>query len=159
MHPSTGPIRGGLLMLGAMSLLSMGCGPDRNDAFGPVPHGVAPAGGTAVNGIEREWVIGLDIADVKAGPITFTMKNTGTVTHEMLFVRTDLPVGSFPVDHSTGLFDEDASATKVFTEISEFEPGQTKSLTVNLPAGTYQLVCNLAKHYTSGMAVTFKVHA
>ncbi len=57
-----------------------------------------------MNGIERAWVDGIDLDRVKAGPVTFTFKNIGTQTHEMLVVKTDLPVGGLPVDPITRKF-------------------------------------------------------
>jgi plastocyanin len=135
-----------------------GCAADRDDSLGPdVPRGVAPAGGTAVNGLEREWKVLVDLDQVAAGPVTFTFKNTGTVIHEMLVVKTDIPAGGLPVDPATQRFSEESDAYEVVDEIPEYEVGETKSLTLDLEPGSYQLVCNLPGHYKNGMSTAFEV--
>ena len=35
-------------------------------------------------------------------------------------------------------------------EIGDIQPGQTKTLSLNLKAGHYALICNLAVHYKAG---------
>ena len=36
-------------------------------------------------------------------------------------------------------------------EVSELDPGQSGSLSLNLKSGTYMLLCNVAGHYKAGM--------
>lgn len=147
-----------MVIVAAVTLL-VGCAEDRNSAVGPdAPHGVAPPGGTAVNGIEREWAVVPDLNEVEAGPITFTFKNIGTVTHEMLVVKTDLPVGELPVDPVTNRFDEESPDWEVVDEIPEYEVGETKELTLDLEPGNYQLVCNIPTHYQNGMFAGLTVY-
>lgn len=147
-----------LVALAITGLIATGCGEDRNDVYAAQePHGQAPAGGTAVNGIERAWLVGIDLDHVKAGPVTFTFKNVGTQTHEMLVVRTDLAVGALPVDPITRRFNEESSEWQVIDEISEYEPGEVNDLTLELAPGKYQLVCNIEGHYQFGMATAFEV--
>lgn len=146
-----------LFVVATASLVS--CAEDRNDALGTeLPTGVAPAGGNAVNGLEREWAVAVDLDDVHAGPVTFTFKNVGTIVHEMLVVKTDLLVSRLPVDSDTDRFNEESESWEVIGEISEYQPGETKDLTVSLAPGSYQLVCNLPSHYGNGMATAFTVH-
>ncbi|MEX0847131.1 MAG: hypothetical protein WD023_05070 [Ilumatobacteraceae bacterium] len=141
-----------------VAVVLAGCGEDRDDSLGPsLPQGAAPPGGTAVNGIEEEWKVGVDLDSVPAGPVTFTFYNAGTIVHEMLVVRSDLAVGALPVDPGTGRFAEESDRWQVVDEIPEYAPGETKALTVTLEPGTYQLVCNIPSHYVSGMATGFTV--
>ena len=42
-------------------------------------------------------------------------------------------------------------------EIGNINAGHTKSLTVNLPPGTYTIMCNLPGHYVAGMHATIVV--
>ncbi len=147
-----------LVALVMSGLVATGCGEDRNDVYArQEPHGQAPPGGTAVNGIEKAWVVGIDVDQVQAGPVTFTFKNIGTQPHEMLVVKTDLPVGALPVDPTTHRFDEESPDWEVIDEISEYEPGEVKDLTLDLAPGNYQLVCNIERHYGNGMATAFVV--
>lgn len=83
-------------------------------------------------------------ASVTAGQVTFTVTNDGKVDHELVVVRTD-KVG---VDLLKG---GEADETGSVGEISEISAGETKAITLALPAGTYQLLCNLPGHYSAGM--------
>jgi plastocyanin len=148
----------GLACVVMAGLTLIGCGEDRNDALGKdAPKGVAPVGGTAVNGVEAEWSVQIDLASVKAGPVTFTFKNAGKIVHEMLIVKTDLPVGTMPVDPIEHRFNEESPQWEVVKEISEYDAGTTKALTLTLEPGNYQLVCNVPGHYANGMAAAFTV--
>ena len=144
--------------IGIIGLALTGCGADANDVLqGLAPSGVAPTGGSAVNGVLDEWSVRADAATVHAGPVTFTFRNTGTVIHEMLLTRTDIAPGRISVDPATNKFNEDDPASKVVDEISELDPGKTGSLTIDLAPGTYQLVCNVPGHYADGMYLSFTV--
>jgi uncharacterized cupredoxin-like copper-binding protein len=153
----------GLLMVGAMAMapLLVACGPDKNDALsatadvasgGPVP--TTPD--NKITGDEREYAIHVTAQKATAGKVTFTMTNYGTMTHEMLIVQTDIAPGKITVG-SDGRFNEDDPASKVVGEISEYDAGTTKTKTFDLPAGKYQLVCNIPNHYTQGMSIPFEV--
>jgi plastocyanin len=150
--------RGFIGALGFAGLVVSGCGPDPSDVLGALaPHGVAPSGGSAVNGLLDEWRVRADVNTVRAGPVLFTFANVGTQVHEMLVTRTDIAPGQIPVDAATNTFNEDDPASKVLDEISEFDPGKTGSVTINLAPGTYQLVCNVPAHYANGMSMAFTV--
>jgi uncharacterized cupredoxin-like copper-binding protein len=43
-------------------------------------------------------------------------------------------------------------------EVDDIEGGSTQSLTVNLDAGSYVLICNLPGHYGQGMLAGFTVN-
>ena len=145
-------------VLGFAGLVVSGCGADPSDALGALaPHGVAPSDGSAVNGLLDEWRVRADVTTVRAGPVLFTFENVGTQVHEMLVTRTDIAPGQIPVDAATNTFNEDDPASKVLDEISEFDPGKTGSVTINLAPGTYQLVCNVPGHYIKGMSMAFTV--
>jgi uncharacterized cupredoxin-like copper-binding protein len=94
---------------------------------------------------------------VPAGDITFTVKNTGTIDHEVVMLKTDtafdqLPVGTPDADK----VDESASVGE--TGDPALKPGETRSFTVKtMAAGKYVLVCNIAKHYAMGMRAPFTV--
>ena len=145
-------------VLGFAGLVVSGCGADPSDVLGVLtPHGIAPPGGSAVNGLLDEWRVRADVNSVRAGPVSFTFENNGTKVHEMLVTRTDIAPGRIPVDSATNTFNEDDPASKVLDEISEFDPGQTGTVTLNLTPGTYQLVCNVPGHYANGMSMRFTV--
>lgn len=135
-----------------MSLIAVGgCGDDADDTG----HTDTTDADEVVTGSVSEWAVDVDRDEVPAGAVTFTITNDGTVEHEFLVVRTDVPDGSIPVEES-GFSEEDESLV-VVNEIPEFAVGTTESLTLDLDAGAYQLVCNLPGHYESGMHTSFMV--
>lgn len=95
----------------------------------------APRPGASSNDIRgsvREWAVHVDHLQAVEGVVTFTVANEGTIDHEFLVVRTDLPAGEIPV--SDGRFSEDD--VEVIDEIPEYEPGETKTLSLDLQAGS-----------------------
>ena len=97
----------------------------------------------------------MDEASAPAGDLTFRIKNSGSIDHEFLVVKTALADGAIPVEG--GLFAEDQEGIQVVDEIPQFAAGRTEELTVTLDPGQYQLVCNLPGHYQAGMHTTFIV--
>jgi len=108
-----------------------------------------------VSGAVTEWSIDVDETTASAGDLTFRITNSGTIDHEFLVVKTDLPSGEIPVEG--GLFREDQEGIQVIDEIPQFSAGRTEELTLRLEAGQYQLVCNLPGHYQAGMHTNFVV--
>lgn len=139
------------------------CAPDPNDALSAADATEVSSGGQSsatpenlISGDVRQWAIHVTSDVAKEGKVTITMTNYGTITHEMLVVKTDVAPGQIKIG-ADGKFNEDDPAWTVVDEISEFEPGTTKAKTFDLVAGKYQLVCNIAKHYTNGMFIPFEV--
>ena len=81
-------------------------------------------------------------------------------------VKTDIPAAELPT-REDGAFDEEAEGVEVIGEIEEFDVGLTQSMTLDLEAGSYVLLCNLVEedegeteaHYQMGMWVPFEVTA
>jgi uncharacterized cupredoxin-like copper-binding protein len=91
-----------------------------------------------------------------AGGVTFKVTNDSKETvHEMLVFALAVPGAPLPYDAQTQRVDEETAGDK--GEVSELEPGQSGSLTLNLKPGTYLLVCNIAGHYEAGMWTEFTV--
>lgn len=87
---------------------------------------------------------------VAAGLVTLRVKSSGTIPHEMVVVPT----------HGTALTPGSAdtvSETGVVGALRKLPPGTTKLLTLNLPAGEYQLMCNFSGHFARGLHVPFSV--
>ena len=124
--------------------------------------GCAPDGDAAMQGLSntvtgslKEWEVDVDAGGAMAGPVTFTISNNGTIEHEFLVVKTDIPDGEIPVVDDK--FSEEGEGIEVIDEIEGFGKGETGTLTVDLQPGSYQLVCNIASHYAAGMHTTFVV--
>jgi uncharacterized cupredoxin-like copper-binding protein len=95
--------------------------------------------------------------NAKSGDVTFTVKNTGTIDHEVVVLKTDTPFDQLKVGESEAdKVDESTSVGE--TGDPALKPGETRSFTLTgLAAGNYVLVCNIAKHYGLGMRLAFKV--
>jgi len=105
-------------------------------------------------------------AAVAAGNVTFVVKNTGTIDHEMIVLKTDtafdkLPVvdgGDPPAPVTTGADKVDEGTKVGETGDPNLKAGETRTFTIkNMVAGKYVLVCNIAKHYGMGMRAAFNV--
>jgi uncharacterized cupredoxin-like copper-binding protein len=103
-----------------------------------------------ITGSVQEWAVGVSAHEAKAGDVTFTMKNAGTIAHEFIIVKTDFALGEIPLGDNNR-FDEEGEGVMVPGEIPEWEPGTTGTVTLKLDAGSYQLLCNIAGHYKNGM--------
>lgn len=108
-----------------------------------------------LTGTVREWAVNVSSSSANAGQVTFTITNEGTIGHEFLVVKTDIPDGEIPLDGDH--FSEEAEGIEVIDEIGEYAKETTETLTVDLTAGKYQLVCNLPGHYDAGMHTSFTV--
>lgn len=86
----------------------------------------------------------------RAGKVTFVVRNTGKVMHELVVVRTSKPAGSL-------LKGKEADETGAVGEVGELKPGATKKLTLTLGRGHYALLCNLPGHYLAGQFADFYV--
>jgi uncharacterized cupredoxin-like copper-binding protein len=94
---------------------------------------------------------------VTAGPITFVAQNMGWRTHELVVLP--LPAGAQPGQRAPGTdgkVDEsgslgEASANCATGAGDGILAGSVSWVTVTLPAGHYELVCNLPNHYADGM--------
>jgi uncharacterized cupredoxin-like copper-binding protein len=112
-----------------------------------------------------EFNIEADPAEAAAGSVTFDVTNEGGEAHEFMVIKTDLDPAELPV-MDDGSVDE--AQVEVVDEIEEDElqAGDSASLTVDLEAGSYALICNLVEeeeggehesHYAEGMHTAFTV--
>jgi len=131
------------ILLGAILLLAAACG------------GSATSGGNAsdVSVTLKDFAISANPSSADAGTITFDITNDGPSTHEFAVVRSDLAQAALPVEG--GEIPEDK--IDVVDEAEDIAPSTSTSLTVQLSAGTYVLICNLPGHYQLGMHSAFTV--
>jgi uncharacterized cupredoxin-like copper-binding protein len=136
--------------------------PAANATPTPAPSPAAPPSSVEVTLGEAsadQMFIHLSSPIAAAGKVTFTVTNQGTHTHEFVVLSTDTPADSFPIASFEGekdRIDEDAAGTNV-GETGDMEPGTTKTLSIDLSAGHYAVVCNLPGHYRMGMHQDFTV--
>ena len=103
-----------------------------------------------------DFTITADPDSASAGEVTFDVTNDAEQTHEFVVFQTDLAPDQLPTDEG-GDVDETGAGVELVDEIEDIEGGSTQSLTVNLDAGSYVLICNLPGHYAQGMHTGFSV--
>ena len=86
--------------------------------------------------------------------MTFVVRNNGTVVHEFAVLKTNLAQNLIPPDPTQpGKVLEPGLVGRV----AGLAPGASASLTLNLSAGSYVLICNEPAHYIAGMHTAFTV--
>lgn len=152
------PIKPRLLMpLALFAVAIPACG---NDETTTSP---ASAGPSTVAVTLQEFAIGTVPATATAGSVTFNATNNGPDDdHEFVVIQTDLSPTDLPTKPD-GSVDEEGAGITIIDEIEPFAVGKTETLTVDLQAGSYALICNVydAKekeaHYQEGMRTGFTV--
>ena len=111
----------------------------------------------------EEFAVTPSESSVPAGSVTFNATNEGPDDdHELVVIRTDLELDALPTSDD-GSVNEEGDGIEVLDEIEEFPVGETRSLTIDLEAGSYVLICNIydaseqEAHYQEGMRVGFTV--
>ena len=130
------------VMLGDMGMTSM-------------MNGDAPLG--------RHMMLRAAPVSVPAGQVSFEVANMGWRTHEMVVLP--LPVGESAGQRTAdagGRVDETGSLGEASASCAEGEGEGITSrsigwVTLTLPPGSYELVCNLKNHYANGMYEAFTV--
>lgn len=106
---------------------------------------------------DKDGAMGVDVSqmELKAGKVTFDVTNekTSASEHEMVVIQlTPEQIAhpdTLPYSDKEGKVDEEAISDR--GEVSELEPGQSGSLTLDLKPGTYMLLCNVTGHYRMKM--------
>lgn len=151
-HPRSSRRIRSTVMLSVMLLGGAACGSDENesadtDAAAPAASAAAPAATTAapattaatatpgdVQITETEFKIDMP-ATLTAGPHTFDITNSGEFKHNI---------------HIEGEGIEEVKS-------GDIEPGGTGQVSVDLPAGTYEVYCSVPTHQGKGMELEITV--
>lgn len=99
----------------------------------------------------------VDRSTVAHGTVSFLVTNGGTVSHELVVLP--LPDNQIPGTRQLGgdgTIDESGSLGEASNTCAEgtgqgILPGTSSWVTLTLPPGRYELVCNLPGHYAAGM--------
>jgi uncharacterized cupredoxin-like copper-binding protein len=101
--------------------------------------------------------------DVSAGTVSFRVANVGSLVHELVVLplANGDQVGSRAVG-SDGKVSEAGSVGEASNTCGAgagdgINPGAISWVTIDLPRGNYELVCNLPGHYASGMYTELRV--
>jgi len=98
-----------------------------------------------------EWNLVPSQPAVRAGRVTFVVRNDGSMTHEFVVLRSDRRAGALPVKGGRAV---EAGRQG---RISQIPSGASKRLTLTLPRGKYVLLCNLLGHYQAGQFAALRV--
>lgn len=114
----------------------------------------------------EEFAVAAVPGSVAAGSVTFDVTNDGPDdVHEFVIIKTDLDPTALPTDED-GAVSETGEGMEVIDEIEDIAVGDTQSVTADLAAGSYALICNILQeepdgtleaHYTEGMRTGFTV--
>jgi hypothetical protein len=88
------------------------------------------------------------------GSFAFNLTNTGGTIHNFRVIATDLAPDALPTTGTT--VDEDALDV-VASSDGDLNAGENQSVAIELEAGNYVLICNVATHYGFGMYTAFSV--
>jgi uncharacterized cupredoxin-like copper-binding protein len=91
----------------------------------------------------KEYTIAPEPSQVAAGNVSFKVHNAGSINHEFVVLRTNKKASQL-------LKGKEADESGNVGEIGNLDPGQTKSLKLDLKSGHYALICNLPGHYKLG---------
>jgi uncharacterized cupredoxin-like copper-binding protein len=134
-------------MVAGLALAGAGCGDDEE----------------TVQITLQEFSVSADPASVPAGSVTFEATNDGPDdVHEFVVIATDLAITELPTAED-GSVDEAGEGLEVIGEIEDIPVGETQSVTLDLEAGSYALICNIydadedEAHYQEGMRTSFTV--
>ncbi len=98
----------------------------------------------------------LSAPEAKAGKVTFNVANTSKdQEHEFLIIRGTKPLAGLPYDETDKELEEEY--LDIVGEVEGLKPGQSGTMTAELAAGDYYLLCNLKGHVDAGMTASLKV--
>jgi Sulfocyanin (SoxE). len=104
-----------------------------------------------------------DHSTVAHGKVSFLVTNAGSINHEMVILplADSQTVGARPVSGDARIDEAgslgEASKTGGAGAGEGIEPGAFSWVTITLAPGRYELVCNIASHYTAGMSTQLTV--
>ena len=138
-----------LAMLAIAAALLAACG-----SAATTPAAVAPAAGGTINATLTDMKISVDKASIPAGKVTFVVKNSGLVVHELVVLKTDVAQDKLTAGDEAGKVNETGNVG----ETGDVVAGGSNTFSAVLPAGHYVLICNEPDHYMDGMHMTFTVN-
>jgi len=115
------------------------------------------AGGSDTGGVsatEKDFSIDLATSSAPAGSVTFNISNEGPSAHEFVIIKTDDAADALPT--KDGEVEEDK--LDAVDEQEDIAPSTTATLTTDLEAGSYVIICNVTGHYEAGMHTAFTVN-
>jgi uncharacterized cupredoxin-like copper-binding protein len=109
-----------------------------------------PAAPHSVNVSLKEFSVNPSSPQAAAGKVSFHVRNTGTITHEFVVLKTNKDAGAL-------LKGARADETGNVGETGDLQAGASKTIELKLAPGHYALICNLPGHYKASQYVNFTV--
>lgn len=134
-------------------------------ACGDDDDGAEDGGGAeTVDVVLSEFIVEPEVTSVDAGEIEFVADNQGGEVHELVVVRA-ASAADLPTDADGAVDESQIPEEDQLGEIEDIQPGDSATLTVDLDAGDYVLLCNIVEeedgevesHFALGMFTDFTV--
>lgn len=106
--------------------------------------------GSTVSVALVEWKFLPAQITVRAGRVTFVVRNDGTMDHEFLVLHSDRH------HHSLKVQGGKAVETGRLGEIPKIPSGTSKRITLKVPPGRYVMLCNMLGHYQAGQYASLR---
>ena len=90
---------------------------------------------------------------ISAGKVTFDATNDGQMTHEFEVFQADVDPADLPIENNVA----NTEGMTLMGEAEDIVPGSTRSLPLDLAAGSYIIMCNLPGHFAMGLHSTLTV--
>lgn len=119
-----------ILLLVALVTISACGGGGGQQGGGPTP--TPAAGGTSISITETEFKFTPASMTAKAGPVTFELKNVGSVEHNFVIEGTEV-------------------------NREAIQAGTSETITVTLQPGEYTILCTVPGHKEAGMVAKIRV--
>ena len=101
----------------------------------------------------KEYAITLSVSTIKAGTVKFGIRNNGTMVHDFDLYKTDLALEKLPVDGGTAKVKMDG----LVKQMINISANRSTTISADLAAGRYVIICNVAGHYQLGMKAELQV--
>lgn len=106
-----------------------------------------------------EFAVKAEQTRARPGTVVFKVRNEGTVAHQFVVIRSNVPSAQLPRRENNQGADD--TQLDVVDKIETIAAGATAELRVPVEAGKYVLICNIVasgtSHYLSGMYTPFTV--
>jgi uncharacterized cupredoxin-like copper-binding protein len=113
---------------------------------------VGPGG--ALTATLTDQAIQLSGTNIDNGKVVFTVKNSGSVMHSLVVLKTNLADDKIPASSADPTKADERGKV---ASTGPIQAGETKQFSFDLGAGKYVLICNEPAHYVVGMHTHFEV--
>jgi uncharacterized cupredoxin-like copper-binding protein len=103
--------------------------------------------------VERDFAI-VAPRHLRAGDVTFRVRNDGPDDHEFIVVRAD---GRLPMRPDGLTADEDAVEQNTVAVLEPGERHSVRDVSARLAPGRYEMFCNMSGHLMGGMDIALTV--